>query len=105
VASLGDVPNLIWDMMPFCSCHRTILYRNFWRLKFQYRVYFGLFLKQFSIRIKWLAWPVPGLRHKRFFRLKTLRISDRADLYWSASISLSNPLKIESRYFKLAEQT
>jgi hypothetical protein len=36
-------------------CHRTILYRNFWRWKSQYRVYFGFFLKQYSINFKWLA--------------------------------------------------
>jgi hypothetical protein len=59
VASLGDVPDLIWKVMPFCSCHRSILYRKFWCWKSQYRAYFGLFLKQFRYNFKWLAWPVP----------------------------------------------
>jgi hypothetical protein len=25
VASLGDVPDLIWDIMPFCPGHRSML--------------------------------------------------------------------------------
>jgi hypothetical protein len=50
----------IWfGILPFCPCRRTILYRNFWGWKSQYRVYFGSFLKQFSINFKWLAWPAP----------------------------------------------